>query len=77
MFPRKNTKNNKTHLRNSLEIYEDQRSIKTVNRYLSFLATIFNRSDERKSIKMNPKSGKKKKKKKKVISQQGNIIKSN
>jgi hypothetical protein len=29
-FPRKNTKNKKTHARNSMEIYEDQRSIKTL-----------------------------------------------
>jgi hypothetical protein len=72
MIPRKNTKNNKTHLRNSLEIYEDQRSIKTIKRSLSFLATIFNRSDEQKNIKINPKS-----REKGLIPQEGNIIKSN
>jgi hypothetical protein len=54
-FPKKHQKQQNT-LKKFLEIYEDQRPIKTVKRSLSFLVTIFNRSDERKSIKMNPKS---------------------
>jgi hypothetical protein len=36
-FPKKNTKNKKQNLRNSLKIYEDQRSIKKLKRSLSFL----------------------------------------
>jgi hypothetical protein len=51
---KKNTKNNKTHLRNLPEMDKGQRSIKIVKRSLSFLITIFNRSDERKSSKTNP-----------------------